>query len=609
MSDTQKPLTMTPEREAEIRSRQPYHPRLDSRTAFAAIVLPNEEGDLQAILHELDETRKRLAEAETEAHKYGVEMNHLQDRLAEATATERERCAKILCAHCAAGNKAESYGESNGEQTVETFGHCYGGDGDWENMCCRRDSEGRMSDLRKKIGELVEKWRGESKSKLAQVTKRIDTLEAAAARLNCADELRAILDEQPLTSTPRPQQRTDCVRCMPNPTEQDLSDPAFNTIWEVIKSWDVNVPAHYQGYCGANGSHVMLILDAVRKLQPPVPDEGELRDAIKRLQRDVETAEASSVAVHYYGTDKNQLAADIRLVLTTLATLRRQPADEGELREKLAQTLANDYADTHPVPITAYDYRRADALLPIIRAHYAGKAALQERIAQLTAHRVCCGIEHDPSKGKLHGFCVVCGVPWPCEVARTPQRAVDEATVKAFEAAREADSTRCIRLAATIRSIPTGALDRLLQENASQWIDRIAASIESYPDEGCDKRVGAALDRLLAEHKAWKDAVIEKLVVRHILTKENERDPQKALDDLIGWEVKVALDPAVSEQAERMLAKARLEGAIKEARKWHGNSLLQPTCKTFGCGGCERIATLEAAAKGEQQQGRLSDGL
>lgn len=54
---------------------------------------------------------------------------------------------------------------------------------------------------------------------------------------------------------------------MPNPTEADLSDPVFNAIWQSTKSWDVNVPAYYRGYCGMNGSHVMLILNAVRGAQ------------------------------------------------------------------------------------------------------------------------------------------------------------------------------------------------------------------------------------------------------------------------------------------------------------------------------------------------------
>jgi len=44
-------------------------------------------------------------------------------------------------------------------------------------------------------------------------------------------------------------------------------------------------------------------------------------------------------------------------------------------------------------------------------------ADLMNRIASATAHRACCGTEHDPANGKLHGYCVVCGVPWPCETA------------------------------------------------------------------------------------------------------------------------------------------------------------------------------------------------
>jgi hypothetical protein len=41
-----------------------------------------------------------------------------------------------------------------------------------------------------------------------------------------------------------------------------------------------------------------------------------------------------------------------------------------------------------------------------------------EAIAAATAHRACCGTEHDPLKGKLHGYCVVCGVIWPCDTAK-----------------------------------------------------------------------------------------------------------------------------------------------------------------------------------------------
>jgi len=53
---------------------------------------------------------------------------------------------------------------------------------------------------------------------------------------------------------------------MPNPTDQQLHDPTFEAIWQAIKTWDVNVPKYYQGYCGANGSHVVLILDALKAI-------------------------------------------------------------------------------------------------------------------------------------------------------------------------------------------------------------------------------------------------------------------------------------------------------------------------------------------------------
>lgn len=51
---------------------------------------------------------------------------------------------------------------------------------------------------------------------------------------------------------------------MPSPTPEQIVDPVFQAIWQAIKTWDVNVPEYYDGYCGANGSHVMLIVDALK---------------------------------------------------------------------------------------------------------------------------------------------------------------------------------------------------------------------------------------------------------------------------------------------------------------------------------------------------------
>lgn len=38
------------------------------------------------------------------------------------------------------------------------------------------------------------------------------------------------------------------------------------------------------------------------------------------------------------------------------------------------------------------------------------------RLTQLVGHRACLGVEHDPENGKIHGLCVICGVPFPCDL-------------------------------------------------------------------------------------------------------------------------------------------------------------------------------------------------
>ena len=50
---------------------------------------------------------------------------------------------------------------------------------------------------------------------------------------------------------------------LPDPTPEMLHDKLFLAIWEVIKTWDINVPGAYVGYCGATGSHARAIRDGV----------------------------------------------------------------------------------------------------------------------------------------------------------------------------------------------------------------------------------------------------------------------------------------------------------------------------------------------------------
>jgi hypothetical protein len=76
---------------------------------------------------------------------------------------------------------------------------------------------------------------------------------------------------------------------------------------------------------------------------------------------------------------------------------KAQPTPAGE--------LLNFYEDT------------VRALLEVRIAQERQNKVDPERLAQMIAHRACCGSEHDPQNGKLDGCCVVCGTPWPCDYA------------------------------------------------------------------------------------------------------------------------------------------------------------------------------------------------
>lgn len=89
----------------------------------------------------------------------------------------------------------------------------------------------------------------------------------------------------------------------PDPTPEQLASPLFDAIWSAIRTWDINVPGAYGGYCGATGNHVRAILDEIERLrlaalperegwQPFPPPRGprdesivevKLRDGTERL--------------------------------------------------------------------------------------------------------------------------------------------------------------------------------------------------------------------------------------------------------------------------------------------------------------------------------------
>lgn len=58
----------------------------------------------------------------------------------------------------------------------------------------------------------------------------------------------------------------------------------------------------------------------------------------------------------------------------------------------------------------------------------------------------------------------------------------------------------------------------------------------------------------------WRSAVIDALVVSHILQAGHEEDPRKAINDLLAWHQKVALDMAVSQEARDLFEQGRAAG-------------------------------------------------
>ncbi len=66
--------------------------------------------------------------------------------------------------------------------------------------------------------------------------------------------------------------------------------------------------------------------------------------------------------------------------------------------------------------------------------------------------------------------------------------------------------------------------------------------------------------------KRWKDALQEAGVIDWCLTKENEDDPCKLLADIVSYNVQIALDPAVSSDAQALIDKGKAESE-EEIRK------------------------------------------
>ncbi len=79
--------------------------------------------------------------------------------------------------------------------------------------------------------------------------------------------------------------------------------------------------------------------------------------------------------------------------------------------------------------------------------------------------------------------------------------------------------------------------------------------------------LGAAVLKERAEKaEQFREALIDALVINHSYTAEHDTDPRKAVADLIAVETQIALDPAVSGDAQALIDRGRKEAEQENAR-------------------------------------------
>lgn len=96
-------------------------------------------------------------------------------------------------------------------------------------------------------------------------------------------------------------------------------------------------------------------------------------------------------------------------------------------------------------------------------------------------------------------------------------------------------------------------------EGAQPWV---LAAMHAYALQAADKREA----EVRTEAMRWREAIINELVIAHIYSKEHDDNPRKAIQDAISWNCAVALDPAVSSDAQALVEKGRA-GMEKDAMR------------------------------------------
>lgn len=183
-----------------------------------------------------------------------------------------------------------------------------------------------------------------------------------------------------------------------DPPEDLLLDPQFLAIYEAIKTWDINVPAAYGGYCGATGNHVYAIYRALARLSPTQqPDPGEpLYEECLAVQGEPEipvTAEMIAAGCDIAGPIERSFMTRI---YRTMAALAPKDMSDASARDH-AEAWANEYM-ARIAALEAELTFQAMVSAQVVENYEAALAGLYKQLAALTTANVAVPdpLSHNP---------------------------------------------------------------------------------------------------------------------------------------------------------------------------------------------------------------------
>lgn len=108
-----------------------------------------------------------------------------------------------------------------------------------------------------------------------------------------------------------------------DPTPKMLEAPEFNALWELMKGWDINVPA-VDGeslYTGTTGNHIRAILDALSKVAVVIKktDAEMVHGAIARSECFFRTRDKMNGHLHLEPPKSSPLAKEVARGLQILS--------------------------------------------------------------------------------------------------------------------------------------------------------------------------------------------------------------------------------------------------------------------------------------------------